>query len=368
MLPLRLVTSDLRRSATVVSVCFVTLVALRIATGLGGWYVEELERQSRLWPGEISVSRVPADGFGDAFFTDDEIAAVAAAARELGLETRNRISGVAWIQTGARVDLTRFVAVRPDDPLLHARSLQPVEPDSIDRLFISAGTDESTPIEIDRFSLVGAGSFGGRPGSVTAAEGGVAYPAADTLIVLNLNEVHRSLGEGDRGANLMVLSTGTSRENVIVAAYDAGQLLGEGYLVRPWQEVIGIDRYSAASRLAGNISLLLAIVAAVGVAGAVALAVTDRQSAIVTLRSFGFRTDSIRAVFVREVILLATIAATAAGLCTLAGQAVFSWWVPTEGLGRLLVGTIVVLPLVALAATRRATNRSLAELRREETA
>jgi len=177
-----------------------------------------------------------------------------------------------------------------------------------------------------------------------------------------------SKGEAYPAANLVVAGEIPADTTVFAFAYDLSQRLADAGLALDalaWPEIVGYARYAGAGATAALVGPLALAVAALAVAGTVAVAVRNRMRDTVLLRTLGFEVGVIRGIHVRE------IAAASAGAAVLVLLAV----VVASGLGaqlrvdaavrRIALGGAALPPLVAFLTARRQLRAPLATVRRE---
>lgn len=167
-------------------------------------------------------------------------------------------------------------------------------------------------------------------------------------------------------ANVLVLRSEV--ENPFSTAYEVNELVGAiaaGITARAWPQLVGYGRYAGTGGAAGLLRPLALAVAAVAIAGSVAVAMRNRTRDTVLLRTLGFDIGVIRAVYVREVLL----ASLGAALIAVAGM-----WIAARlgtpvsaeaAIRRTVLGAALLPPLVAFLTVRRQLRAPLARVRRE---
>ncbi|MFW5788658.1 MAG: FtsX-like permease family protein [Spirochaetota bacterium] len=304
------------------------------------------------------------------------------AAREIagsiGLDLHRRIEAAAVASDGS---IRRLVAVAPGDP---ARA--PGGPAAVGRPAARDSTVGGGPAS--RAPATGSGSIGPAAKSLRIAirphegspvgwyelapdavlgvgDDGTIWVPLHRLEAIVLPELSAELGSAPVATHLVAAAPGM---NPFAVAFDLSQLLadaGHPLAARAWPELVGVERYAGAGGGVGIIRPLALFVAAIAVAGAVAVAARNRVRDVVLLRTIGMDTHRIRGLFVRETavasIAAALLVTTALLLARAAGMEVDF----DATVRRTLAGTAVVPPLVALLTLRRVLDSPLARVRRE---
>ncbi len=304
------------------------------------------------------------------------------AAREIagsiGLDLHRRIEAAAVASDGS---IRRLVAVAPGDP---ARA--PGGPAAVGRPAARDSTVGGGPAS--RAPATGSGSIGPAAESLRIAirphegspvgwyelapdavlgvgDDGTIWVPLHRLEAIVLPELSAELGSAPVATHLVAAAPGM---NPFAVAFDLSQLLadaGHPLAARAWPELVGVERYAGAGGGVGIIRPLALFVAAIAVAGAVAVAARNRVRDVVLLRTIGMDTHRIRGLFVRETavasIAAALLVTTALLLARAAGMEVDF----DATVRRTLAGTAVVPPLVALLTLRRVLDSPLARVRRE---
>ncbi len=282
-------------------------------------------------------------------------------AGSIGLDLHRRIEAAAVASDGS---IRRLVAVGPGDPArapggpasrAPAAGSGSIGP-AAEGLRIAIRPLEGTPVtwhELAPDAVLGVG-----------ADGTVWVPLR-RLEAIVVPESSTDLGSTPVATHLVAA---TPAMNPFAVAFDLSQLLAEAghpLAARAWPELVGVERYAGAGGGLFIIRPLALFVAAIAVAGAVAVAARNRVRDVVLLRTIGMDTARIRGLFARETavasIAAALLVTTALLLARAAGMEVDF----DATVRRTLAGTAVVPPLVALLTLRRVLGSPLARIRRE---
>ncbi len=280
------------------------------------------------------------------------------AAREIadsiGLELHRRIEAAA-ISSDGRIH--RLVAVTPGDPAVadgeEAFAGRLPVPGGLRLAIRSVEGDTVAWRELAPDAVLGVGTDG------------VVWVRLRRLEAMIVPESYTDLGSTPVATHLVA---STPEGNPFAVAYDASQLLAEAghpLAARAWPELVGVARYTGAGGGMGVIRPLALLVAAIAVAGAVAVAARNRVRDVVLLRTIGMDTARIRGLFARETAVASVTAALVVTAAVLVARSVGADLELDATLRRTLAATAILPPLIAFLMLRRVLGSPLARVRRE---
>ncbi|MFW6292432.1 MAG: hypothetical protein ACOC7V_08905 [Spirochaetota bacterium] len=280
------------------------------------------------------------------------------AAREIadsiGLELHRRIEADAVSSDGR---IHRLVGVTPGDPALAAGEGAAAQRLPVpEGLRIAIRIAEGDPVgwrELAPDAVLGAGTDG------------VVWVRLRRLERMIVPESYTGLGSTPVATHLVA---STPASNPFAVAYDFSQLLadaGHPLAARAWPELVGVARYTGAGGGIGVIRPLALLVAAISVAGAVAVAARNRVRDVVLLRTIGMDTARIRGLYARETAAASVAAALVVTAAVLVARALGADIELDATVRRTLAATAVLPPLIAFLMLRRVLGSPLARVRRE---
>ena len=301
--------------------------------------------------GTATVTLASAPGLARGVIDASAASAAERAIAELGGRPFRRIELAAHAPDGT---IRAMVAVEPDDP--GRRLVASSGPNGGLRIAARAGGREAaSPVEW-----------------VTVPADAVYGFDRDGVAWVNLRRLLEALPAGEGGASrtpsLVVAGEIPAGVTAFAFVYELSQRLANDDLALDalaWPEIVGYGRYVGAGSTAALIGPLALAVAAVAIAGSVAVAVRDRMRDTVLLRTLGFEVGVIRGLHVRE-ISAASVGAAALVLLVVAVASRLGAPVAIDAtVRRILLGGAALPPVVAFLTARRQLRSPLADLRRE---